>query len=349
MALKTRTSDSENRSTQMENVIPDGLSRISGYILKRPSANSKGLVCLRLDRPGEPYPREMIAALKRDWHFFWFSVWNTRHERIAYHDLIDIFDTWDEHAEDIRKSGRTDCIVLRGGSETYERHDELFYPIPDTKCDIDLLYVARFTPLKRTDMALACVHFVAQRKPDCRAVFLESLGSDLATRKWVREQIKSLGLENNLQLMSIPLQAVNSYMNRTRLSLFTSDEEGLCRATLQTLLAERPLLCHKHTRALTRNIFDDRYFYYYEEQTEESIGNAAWDILNRPTASNRGARDYLLKEKGFVFYDLPEWQEKIIAAAAPLYARDGQRLDRGDIVSASDATRFVLWRPFRLE
>jgi len=333
----------------MEHPQTNGLPRISGYILKHPSASSKGLVCLRLDRPGESYPREVIAQLKSHWHFFWFSVWNTRHERIAYHDLIDIFVTWDEHAEEIRKSGRTDCIVLRGGSETYERHDKLFYPIPDTQCDIDLLYVARFTPLKRADMALSCVHFVAQRKPDCRAVFLESLGSDLATRKWIREQRKALGLENNLQLMSVPLEEVNSYMNRAHLSLFTSDEEGLCRATLQTLLAERLLLCHKHTRALTRNIFDDRYFHYYEQQTAESVGNAAWDILKQPAASNSGARDYLLKERGFVFYDLPEWQEKIIAAAAPLYERDGQHLDRRDIVPVNDGTRFALWRPFRLE
>jgi glycosyltransferase involved in cell wall biosynthesis len=333
----------------MEPTMPDVSPRVKGYVLKHPSPGSKGLLCLRMERNAEPYSREMMIELKRYWHFFWFSVWNTPHHKIAYHDLIDIFLTWDEHAAEIHATGRTNAIIVRGGSETYERHDLLFHPLPGIERDIDLLYVARFTPYKRADMALSCVNFVARHNPSCRAVFLESFASDPAMRSSLRQQRKALGLEANLQFTTVPLDHVNVYMNRARLCLFTSDEEGLCRATLQTLLAERPLLAYRNTRALTRHLYDDRFFHFYDRQTEESIGQAAWDYLSQPESSNPGARDYLLKERKFVFHDLADWQEQILAAAAPLYTRDGQTLDRRDVVPIDDGTRLTLWRNFRLE
>jgi hypothetical protein len=167
-------------------------------------------------------------------------------------------------------------------------------------------------------------------------------------RRFVREQRKNLRLEENLRIASVGPDLVNDYINRARLSLFTSDVEGLCRSVLQTLLAERWVLCYRHTRALTRLIFDKRYFRFYDHQTEDSIGETAWQFLQEPHRLNRGARDYLLKERQFVFHDLAGWQEQILAAAVPLSERDGQHMDRADVVPIDDGTHLSLWREFRL-
>jgi glycosyltransferase involved in cell wall biosynthesis len=322
---------------------------VKGYILKNPSPRSKGMLCLRIEKNAEIYPRELLLELKQHWHFFWFSAWNTPYSEIAYRDLIDIFVTWDDHAEEIRSSGRTDYIIVRGGSETFEQHNLLFYPDPDVERDVDLLYVARFTSSKRPDMAMACVDYIAKRNPACKAVFLESFASDLPLRTKMRQQCRSLGLEANLHFATVPMTEVNAYMNRSKLCLFTSDEEGLCRATVQALLAERPLLAYRHTRALTRHLYDQRFFHFYDEQTAESIGQAAWKCVSRNQQRNDGARDYLLKEKGFVFYDLAGWQENLLQAAAPLYARDGEQIDREDLIPIDDGTPFRLWRNFSLQ
>lgn len=321
----------------------------SAYILKRSSPNSKGIACLRFDRAIEPYPRELIRSLKRNWHFLWFTGWKRALHEIPYHDLIDIFVVWDDLVEELAQSGRTDYVVIRGGSETYQRHDLHFHPLTDVKRDIDLLYIARFTASKRPDVALGCVNYVKERNPHCKAIFLESHGSQLQVRQALHDQIIALGLQDNLRILSVPLQEVNSYMNRARLSLFTSDVEGMCRAVIQTLLAERPLLCYAKTKALTRILFDDRYFRFYEEQTSASIGAAAWTILQSGWDLNTGARNYVLKEKKFVFHDIAEWRNLILHAAEPLFLRDGQSLDWNDVVPVNDATPLLLWREFQLK
>jgi glycosyltransferase involved in cell wall biosynthesis len=298
---------------------------------------------------GEPYPREVIIALKRDWHFFWYSSWSYSLARIPYHDLIDLFVVWDDIANEIKASGRTDCIIVRGGSEIYQRHDLLFFPVQDTPIDIDLLYIARFIKAKRYDIATRCVRYLVERKRDLRAVFLVGPASEPGARAWVLEQRKRFGLEKNLRITSVPLRRVNSFLNRARISLFTSDDEGLCRAVLQTLLAERPLLCYSGTRAQIRMLYDDRYFRYYDAQTEESVGKAAWSLLESKAESNAGARRYVLGEKNIRFYDLREWQSIVLAAAAPLYLREGQILDPRDIVPAWRLGLFGrFWAPFRL-
>jgi glycosyltransferase involved in cell wall biosynthesis len=225
----------------------------------------------------------------------------------------------------------------------------MFHPIPAIERDIDLLYVARFTSRKRPDMALACVRFVAERNPATRSVFLESYASESALRTQIRQLAKDAGLTANLEFRTVLTDQVNGYMNRARLCLFTSDEEGLCRATLQTLLAERPLLAYRNTRALTRHLYDDRFFHFYEDQSPDSIGQTAWNLLCKPVHENPGARNYLLQEKGFVFHDLPGWQAELLAAAAPLYARDGQTLNHTDVIRVGAATSFILWRNFHLQ
>lgn len=314
--------------------------------LKTPSRNSKGLACLRFEGyPGERYPREMILSLKRDWYFFWFSSWNYTLKDIPYHDCIDIFIAWDDLLEEIKRCGRRDCILVRGGCETAQRHDLLFCPRRIVESDVDLLYIARFIKEKRCDIALECVRHLAHHIPGVQAVFLESLNSDVAVREWVFRQRELWGLENNLTIQSVPLEHVNTLLNRAKISLFTSDEEGLCRAVVQSLLAERPVLCYRYTRALTRSLYNDKYFYYYHEQRGESCARAAIELFNMGVISNTGARQYVLNEKGIVFLDEVEWREQVLSAAECLYARDGQKLERKDLVPF-DVARSQFWRPF---
>lgn len=323
--------------------------RMNAFVLKRPSPNSKGLACLRFEgQVGEPYPRDTLLTLKRDWHFFWFSSWNYRLKDIPYNDLIDLFIVWDDLAAEIRSSGRSDCIVLLGGCETAERHDLLFFPIQATRCDVDVLYVARFAEAKRCDVALKCVHYLAERRADVRAVFLESPASEPCSKEWATREIERLGLGNNLLLTTVPLSAVNSFLNRARISLFTSDDEGVCRAVLQSLLAERPLLCYRNTRALTRSLYDHRFFHYYDEQTEDSVGRAAWNLLESGITSNPGAREYVLDERKLVFEDFAKRQETILAASEGLYSRDGQKLEPKDVIPPDVCVRQA-WRTFELE
>lgn len=320
---------------------------INGLILKRPSPNSKGMVCLRFDHGGERYPREAIVRLKRNWHFFWFSSWNYSLHEIPYNDLIDLFVVWDDLAAEIGQSGRRDCIAIRGGGETFEPHERLFYPMPQITPDIDLLYIARFIPEKRCDVALRCVQYLAARMPGCRAVFLESMASEPQMRRWVQQQRRESGIAENLRIGAVPLSKVNTFLNRARIVLFTSDREGLCRAVIQALLAERPLLCYRHTSALTRLLYDSRYCHYYDDQDDNSCGKAVLDLLQRGAHNNPGARQYVLQEQRINFHELPGWQAEILAASEPLYAREGQRIDPADIVSVAELGMSV-WREFEV-
>jgi glycosyltransferase involved in cell wall biosynthesis len=287
-------------------------------------------------------------SLKRDWHFFWFSSWKCALKEIPYHDLIDVFVVWDDLIREIEMTKRTDCVVVRGGCETFEQHDSLFYPIPSAHRDVDIIYIARFIRPKRPDVALKCVRYVTQRRPSCRTLFLESKASDPEMRKWVRDEIVRLGLSDNVSIRSVPLAEVNSCLNRARVSLFTSDEEGVCRAVLQSLLAERPLLCYRNTQALTRHFYDERYFHFYDYQDEEYVGRAALELLTGPNTTNPGARQYVLGEKGLKFYDLAGWQADVLRAAEPIYLREGQELDPNDILPPSELTLSQFWRPFEL-
>ncbi len=322
---------------------------IECFKLKRPSKNSKGIACLRFGgNGGEPYPRELIVALKEQWHFFWFSSWKYSLTEIPYHDLIDIFVVWDDLAEEIRQSRRTDCVIVRGGCETFEQHDRIFFPAPAPQHDIDLLYIARFIAAKRCDMALKCVHYLAERMPNVRAVFLESGDSEPETSAWIKEEVVRLGLQTRIMITTVPIGVVNVLLNRARLTLFTSDLEGLCRAVLQSLLAERPILCYRNTKALTRVLFDDRYFHYYDEQTDASIGAAALEILSQTAKGNACARRYVLHEKQMKFLDLREWQSQILHASLPLYSRDGQYMKWEDCVSGRDLNLSEAWKTFSL-
>jgi glycosyltransferase involved in cell wall biosynthesis len=324
--------------------------QVDGFILKHPSPGSKGLACLRFPTQSyKQYSREAIESLKREWYFFWFSTWHTPLQNLAFQDLIDIFVVWDDLAAEIAAMRRGDCVVIRGGCETSVRYDLFFYPIPKQTQSIDLLYVARYVPQKRYDIAFQCVQYVTERMPNCKAVFLESPGSEPEAREWILKERARLGLEKNILVGSVEENVVNSFLNRARLCLFTSDEEGMCRSVLQTLLAERPLLCYRNTRAITRSIYDDRYFHFYNEQTRESIGEAAWSILsNDRSQSNRGSRSYLLHEKGIHFRTFSEWRHEILTAAESLYARDGQELKKEDLVPTSQLRYHQLWREFRL-
>lgn len=322
---------------------------IDCFKLKQPSNGSKGIACLRFGGlNGEPYPRDLILALKRDWYFFWFSSWNYRLSEIPYHDLIDIFVVWDDLLEELQQTGRTDCILLRGGCETFEPHDRIFHPIAGLRRDIDLLYIARFITSKRCDIALGCVHYLAERIPGLRAVFLESGDSEPETRAWVRDEVARLGLGETLVIATVPISMVNALLNRARLTLFTSDREGICRAVLQSLLTERPILCYRHTEALTRLFFDDRYFHYYDRQSETSVGTAALDILTGTVGRNTGARRYVLEEKQVQFRDLRSWQADVLHAANSLFIRDGQRLRWEDCVSDRELNLSSAWKTFQV-
>lgn len=328
-----------------------GTIRPHCFVLKHSSPKSKGLACLRFEGyPGEVYPRDLILSLKQEWYFFWFSSWNYTLKEIPYYDLIDIFVAWDNLAAEIQESGLTNSIVVRGGSETYEPHHLLFYPIVGLDRNIDVLYIARFLQEKRCDIAMGCVKYLFERNPNVKAVFLESFASSPEMRDWVFRERRRLGLERNLVVGRVPLRNVNTILNRARLSLFTSDEEGMCRAVLQSLLAERPLLCYRNTRSLIRLLYDNRFFNFYDIQTAENAGEVAWRLLSQgSTCDNLGARQYVLDEKKITFHDLVDWKSEILAAAEALYTRDGQRLDSADIVPVSQITNSFFWQTFQID
>jgi glycosyltransferase involved in cell wall biosynthesis len=323
---------------------------IKCFALKRPSINSKGIACLRFNGcDEEKYSRTLLTQLKREWHFFWFSSWRCRLKDIPYQDLIDIWVVWDDLIRELAASRASTHVAIRGGCETAERHDLLAHPLQGIEPEIDILYIARFFPQKRPDVAVQCVRYIADRYPSVRAVFLESPASDYAVRMQVVSQIKKYGLESNVTIKTVPVAQVNWYLNRSRLSLFTSDIEGICRAVLQSLLAERPLLCYRYTEAITRELYDDRYFHYYDEQTANAIGAAACKVLEK-AATNPGARNYVLAEKRIRFHNVAEWQAEILEAARPLYLRDGQCIESNDIVAESELRRpSHFWQEFVME
>ena len=308
------------------------------------------MACLRFNNSIGPYPKEQIQVLKRDWFFFYFSYWAVPLTDIAYHDLIDIFVVWDDLIDEIKASGRTDCVVIRGGSETYEPRDRFFFPRKQIKRDIDIVHIARFINFKRNDIALKCVNYLKRHKPDCKAIFLEPAWySDSQARENIKAERTLLGLEGNVIIDTGDWKKVNRILNRSRVSLFTSDKEGMCRAVIESLLAERPLLCYRGTHALTRLLFDDRFFRYYDEQNEESVGKAAWELLQSGVKRNHGARKYILEEKAMRFHNLAGWQAEVLNAAKVLYARVGQSLEPADIVPVDELSQNnTFWKEFEL-
>lgn len=48
---------------------------------------------------------------------------------------------------------------------------------------------------KRCDVAINCVHWICQKRPECRAIFLESVASDPKVRSWVAKERLALALE----------------------------------------------------------------------------------------------------------------------------------------------------------
>jgi glycosyltransferase involved in cell wall biosynthesis len=308
-------------------------------VLKKSSARSKGILCLRLNGSVEPFPRDFIKNLKNRWYLLWFSTTSTTLKDIPYHDLIDIFLTWEDVSSELARSGRKDYVMANLPAETAEPLDDLFYPIDVPALDIDLLYIARFCSFKRYDIALKCAEYLLQRQPTFNVVFLQSRGSDAAARDYVLSERKRLRIESRLAIMHVPQRTVNSYLNRAKLSLFTSDDEGACRAVLQSLLCERPILCYRNTRAQTRLLYDERYFYFYNEQTQESVGRSALDILMQRRFVNIGARHFLLGERGVAFYDLEEWHYKVLEKAQVLYQRDQQPFAVEDILPIRSTER----------
>jgi hypothetical protein len=75
------------------------------------------------------------------------------------------------------------------------------------------------------------------------------------------------------------------------------------------------------------------------------VGRAAADILSKGPNGNPGARNYLLIEKGVTFHDLVGWQREVLAAAEPLYRRDGQKLETADVISAH---QIKFWQTFEM-
>jgi glycosyltransferase involved in cell wall biosynthesis len=317
------------------------LVTLNTFILKRPSHNSKGVACVRCSSPVYPWAR--VHTLKAEWYLFWFSCWTDRLEHLPYGDLIDCFVGWDDLKQQLEESGRSDYVFVRGGGETYDRHDQHFFAMSIER-DIDLVYIAKFHTFKRYDVALQACRYIATRKPDLRAIFLESYDSPIGAREQVQGWIHEHGLSRNIEIATVPLEAVNRVLNRAKVSLFCSDVEGMCRAVLQSLLAERPLLCYRHTHAHIRMLYDDRFMRFYDHQTGESAGEAALTIIHAASHRNSGARDYLLREWGFRFYDMAGWQEQVLDALTPLYHRDGQRMNREDVVPASEITPAVFWK-----
>lgn len=121
----------------------------------------------------------------------------------------------------------------------------------------------------------------------------------------------------------------------------------MCRAVLQSLLAERPLLCYRKTRSLVRSLYNERYFNFYEEQTGEAAGIAALHMLESGIVQNPGARNYLLGEKRIQFYESVDWRDKVLAASKILYDHDGQIFEPKDVVPLH-AARSSFWRVFEL-
>ena len=319
--------------------------KIDGFIIKKPSKNSKGIIYLGDDYSAAQIPREKIIELKKNWYFFWYHLYKMSLKQIPHNDHISVFVCWDDIINELKNSERQDYFCIKGGSETFTRHDLLFYPITEKEYEYDLIYVSRFFPDKRCDMMFNCVQYLIEHDYPCKALFLENFFQNEKLKENYLNLMYDMKLENYIEIKQVAPDEVNKYFNKSKLSLFTSDIEGLCRAVVETLLAERPILAYKETKALTQTLYDKRFFYFYDFQTKESIGEAALKILKSNNFTNKGARQYILKEKRLPFMDLAAWVKEVTDVFKLIFEKNKEDFNESDLVQIEKINK---WENIRL-
>ena len=97
--------------------------------------------------------------------------------------------------------------------------------------------------------------------------------------------------------------------------------------------------------ALTQTLYDKRFFHFYDFQTKESIGEAALKILKKGSFTNKGARQYILKEKRLPFKDLTEWVKEVIDAFKLIFEKNKEYFNENDLVQIENINN---WENIRL-
>jgi glycosyltransferase involved in cell wall biosynthesis len=173
-----------------------------------------------------------------------YNTENRLYRRLRYPDVLverwlveasrrfDIIVTMGSSGRDyflgLRPQGRV--IVVPGGFD-----DELFAPAAQRHPRYDLVLVGRLSPVKRVDLLIRTLAALRDRGLTLSAVIvgdgpsrgdLEQLSADLGTSR----EIEFVGYRDD----------VNTWLQRSRVFVLTSESEGLSQAMIQGMLCELP-------------------------------------------------------------------------------------------------------------
>jgi glycosyltransferase involved in cell wall biosynthesis len=173
-----------------------------------------------------------------------YNTENRLYRRLRYPDVLverwlveasrrfDIIVTMGSSGRDyflgLRPQGQV--IVVPGGFD-----DELFAPAAQRHPRYDLVLVGRLSPVKRVDLLIRTLAALRDRGLTLSAVIvgdgpsrgdLEQLSADLGTSR----EIEFVGYRDD----------VNTWLQRSRVFVLTSESEGLSQAMIQGMLCELP-------------------------------------------------------------------------------------------------------------
>jgi len=123
----------------------------------------------------------------------------------------------------------TDFHVVSGGIDPVR-----FQPCEDDK-PFDIILTGRLAPIKRIDVFLEAIKFVAERLPEVRAVIVGA--GELSDE--LQALTAKLGIEENVSFAGRQSN-VDDWLRRTKIFVLTSDSEGLALSMMEAMMSGLP-------------------------------------------------------------------------------------------------------------
>jgi glycosyltransferase involved in cell wall biosynthesis len=123
----------------------------------------------------------------------------------------------------------TSFHVVSGGIDPVR-----FQPSEDDK-SFDVILTGRLAPIKRIDVFLEAIKFVAERLPEVRAVIVGA--GELSDE--LQALASKLGIEHNVTFAG-QQSNVDDWLRRTKIFVLTSDSEGLALSMMEAMMSGLP-------------------------------------------------------------------------------------------------------------
>lgn len=136
----------------------------------------------------------------------------------------------------------TPLVPISVGASDWVDH-RVFRPLELTR-DIDVIYIANLTPIKRVHVYLRALGEIVARRGSVRAALvLSSWGGDKRT---FDELLELYSLQRHVSVfMNLSQPALNELLNRSKLSVLLSRKEGSNKTLFESMFSNTPVLLIK--------------------------------------------------------------------------------------------------------